>query len=56
MPTRVTKSSMSDEAAQLKAAYHQFIQEQDPARKDEVGRDLMRVIFGKNAIAEDAIR
>ena len=27
----------------------------DPARKDEAGKDLIRAIFGKDAIAEDRI-
>jgi hypothetical protein len=29
--------------------------EADPARKDEAGKDLIRAIFGKDAIAEDRI-
>jgi len=39
----------------LKAAYQRFMEEQDPARKDEAGRNLIRVIFGKDAIAKDTI-
>lgn len=39
----------------LKAAYRRFMKEQDPARKDEAGRDLIRAIFGKDAIAKDTI-
>lgn len=37
----------------LKAAYRRFMKEQEPARKEEAGKDLIRAIFGKDAIAED---
>ena len=40
---------------QLKAAYRSFIEEVEPARKNEAGRDLIRAIFGKDSIAEDSI-
>jgi len=40
---------------QLKSAYRRFIEESDPARKNEAGRDLIRSIFGKESIAEDPI-
>jgi len=40
---------------QLQVSYHRFLEEKDPARKDEVGRDLIRAIFGKAAIAGDSI-
>ena len=36
-------------------AHRRFIDENDPARKDQAGRELIRAIFGKNAIAEDLI-
>ncbi len=39
----------------LKAAYTRFMSEQDPARKNEAGKDLVRTIFGPNAIAEDPV-
>jgi len=29
--------------------------ERDPARKDEAGKDLVRTIFGANAIADDSV-
>ena len=41
---------------QLKSAYRTFIDEAEPERKNEAGRDLIRAIFGKNSIAEDSIR
>ena len=41
---------------QLKASYDRFLEENDPARKNEAGKELIRVIFGKDAIAEDCIR
>ncbi len=40
---------------QLAACYNRFLSEQDPARKDAAGRDLIRVIFGKDSIAEDPV-
>ena len=40
---------------QLKAAYNRFLAENDPSRKNEAGRELIRTIFGKDAIAEDSI-
>ena len=42
--------------AKLTAAYEQFMAEGDPARKSEVGKDLIRAIFGGAAIAEDPLR
>jgi CopG-like RHH_1 or ribbon-helix-helix domain, RHH_5 len=40
---------------QLEAAYHRFLAEHEPDRKNEAGRDLIRTIFGKDSIAEDPI-
>jgi len=39
----------------LQVAYHRFMKEQEPGRKEEAGRDLVRTIFGKDAIAEDTL-
>ena len=44
-----------DAKQNLKLTYQRFMKEQDPARKDEAGKDLIRAIFGKDAIAEDTI-
>ena len=41
---------------QLKSAYRTFLDEAEPERKNEAGRDLIRAIFGKDSIAEDSIR
>ena len=41
---------------QLKTSYNRFLAENDPARKSEAGKDLIRAIFGKDSIAEDSIR
>jgi len=41
--------------ARLTAAYHQFMAEGDPAKKSELGEDLIRSIFGRAAIAEDLV-
>lgn len=42
--------------AQLKASFNRFIDETDPSTKNEAGRDLIRSIFGDDAIAEDPVR
>ncbi len=43
-------------AENLKAAYRRFKNEREPARKEEAGEDLIRAIFGNDAIAEDTLR
>lgn len=45
----------SDAKANLKATYKRFMEEQEPARKEQAGRDLVRATFGKDAIAEDTV-
>ena len=40
----------------LKSNYRRFMEEPDAARKEDAGKDLIRAIFGKDAIAEDKIR
>lgn len=40
---------------QLKAAYRNFVEETEPERKNEAGRDLIRAIFGKDSVAEDSV-
>lgn len=40
---------------QLKASYNRFLAENDPARKNEAGKDLIRAIFGKDSLAEDSV-
>ncbi len=40
---------------QLKSSYNRFLAENDPASKNEAGKDLIRAIFGTDAIAEDSI-
>ena len=39
----------------LNATYRRFMSEEDPGRKGEAGKDLIRAIFGKDSIAEDSI-
>jgi hypothetical protein len=39
----------------LKASYQRFLNEHEPSKKEEAGKDLIRAIFGKDAIAEDPI-
>jgi hypothetical protein len=40
--------------ANLGATYRRFMAEGDPERKNEAGKDLIRTVFGKNAIAGDS--
>ncbi len=40
----------------LNTTYRRFMAEDDPQRKGEAGQDLIRAIFGENAIADDPIR
>lgn len=42
--------------ANLNMAYRQFMAEGDPRRKEVAGKDLIRAIFGNDAIAEDPVR
>ena len=44
-----------DARENLKAAYQRFMKEQDPAGKNEAGKDLIRAMFGTDAIAEDPV-
>jgi len=44
-----------DAKENLKAAYKRFMDEQEPARKNEAGKDLVRAVFGKGAIAKDTV-
>ena len=39
----------------LKTAYRRFLKEQEPGKKEEAGKDLIRVIFGKAGLAEDTL-
>ena len=39
----------------LKAAYRGFMEEQEPVRKEQAGKDLIRAIFGTEAIAENTL-
>jgi len=44
-----------DAKENLKTAYRGFLKEQDPSKKEEAGRDLIRAVFGRDAIAEDPV-
>ena len=41
--------------ANLNTTYRRFMAEADPERKNEAGKDLIRAVFGKDAIAEDRL-
>jgi hypothetical protein len=44
------------ERARLAAAYEQFMNTEDPAKKNDAGAQLIQSIFGKAATAEDPVR
>jgi hypothetical protein len=44
-----------DAKKNLKSAYRRFMKEQEPARKEEAGKDLIRAVFGTDAIAQDPL-
>jgi hypothetical protein len=44
-----------DAKENLRTTYKLFLNEQEPARKNQAGKDLVRAIFGKDAIAEDTV-
>jgi len=39
----------------LRVAYRRFMEEREPVRKEAAGKDLVRAIFGADAVAEDAL-
>jgi hypothetical protein len=39
----------------LRVAYRRFMEEREPARKEAAGKDLVRAIFGADAVAEDTL-
>jgi hypothetical protein len=41
--------------ANLGATYRRFMAEGDPERKNEARKNLIRAIFGEDAIAEDSL-
>lgn len=45
-----------DAREQLEAAYARFTTERDSGRKEQAAHDLIRSIFGEDAIAEDSVR
>ena len=44
------------EKEDLEASYGRFISEKNPAKREGAGKDLIRAVFGKDAIAEDSVR
>jgi hypothetical protein len=45
----------NDAKTNLRRSYDRFMEEQDPARKNDAGKELIRTIFGRDAIAEDPV-
>jgi hypothetical protein len=46
----------SEARAKLAATYEQFMATDDPKAKSAVGKELIKAIFGRDAIAEDSLR
>lgn len=44
-----------DVKVHLKSAYREFLREQEPAKKEAAGKEMIRAIFGTEAIAEDSL-
>ena len=44
-----------DAQANLQATYQRFMKEREPSRKEAAGQDLIRAIFGADAIAKDPV-
>jgi len=44
-----------DARQNLNATYARFMAEREPGLKEEAGKDLIRAIFGNDAIAEDTV-
>ena len=41
-----------DAKRDLRTAYRRFLKEQEPSKKEEAGRDLIRAVFGRSNAAE----
>jgi len=46
----------ADARKSLKATYRRFMSETDPEHKLKAGKDLIRAVFGAEALAEDSIQ
>ncbi len=46
---------VAEAEANLEIPYRRFLDEKEPARNNDAGRDLIQAIFGKHSIAEDPI-
>ena len=44
-----------NERESLDAAYSRFMNESDPQHREDAGKDLIRAVFGRDAIAEDPV-
>lgn len=55
--TLVERGVLAEQDAKedLKTVHRKFLKEQKPSKKEEAGRDLIRAVFGRDAIAEDPI-
>lgn len=57
-PVTLAERGVEAEAAaraKLVATYEGFMSEADPAKKNEAGKELVRAIFGRDAVAEDPL-
>ena len=57
MATLVARGVQAErgEKESLAAAYERFMSEADPKHQEEAGKDLIREVFGKDAIAGDTV-
>ena len=44
-----------DAKKRLEASYRRFLKEKEPAKKEEPGKELIRAIFGADAIAKNSL-
>jgi len=53
--TKGSLQAQKDVKENLRETYRAFLKEKESSKKAEAGRELVRAIFGKDAIAEDSL-
>ena len=53
--SRPIRQSVTIPRPNLQGAYQRFLKEREPSRKEAVRQDLIRAVFGTNAIAKDPV-
>jgi hypothetical protein len=54
-PAVYGKRAEAESKQQLEVTCRRFLEEHEPGRKNQAGRDLIRTIFGKDSVAEDSV-